>query len=271
MHAIVPGSGPSRDGLKWKECRTTQKRRGKKPKPLLVDYEKLGRRFRDEYLAGLRRLLASGKLKVQDRPAAEQLFDELATIDWAVYIQPPPKQSSRAEHVVRYLARYMTGGPISDKRLIRLDQHDNVWFWARSKDKSGGREQVHLPAIGFVQQWSLHVLPRGYTKVRSFGQWAYTQRAAYQQLCEQLKPKSPQPSPQVRETNASGESEVERKLICPVCRQQGVDVGMQLIDFQRRPSWRELFYGPDHPEWLERVHLPAPDVVAPQPRGSPQS
>jgi len=97
---------------------------------------------------------------------------EVATIDWAVYIQPPPKESSRAEHVVRYLARYMTGGPISDKRLIRLDQHDNVWFWARSKDKSGGREQVHLSAIGFVQQWSLHVLPRGYTKVRSFGQWA---------------------------------------------------------------------------------------------------
>lgn len=232
----------------------TGKRRGKKPKPLLVDYERLGHEFRDQYLAGVRRLLKAGKLKVQDHAELERLLSELSVIDWAVFIQPPPKQHSRAEHVVRYLARYMTGGPISDRRLIRLED-DQVYFWARSQDKSGRSVPFRLSAVEFLQRWSLHILPRGYTKVRCFGQWAYTKRAAYRELCQQLRPVAQEPE----QTLPPGGDEVasaERRMLCSACRSRGVESEMRLIESQHRPSWRELFYGPDHPAWFERVHLP---------------
>jgi hypothetical protein len=39
--------------------------------------------------------------------------------------------------VLKYLAAYMAGGPISDRRLIS-DDDGVVTFWARSKDKAGG-------------------------------------------------------------------------------------------------------------------------------------
>lgn len=255
----------------------TKKRRGKKPGPLLVDYEKLGHCFRDEYLAGLKRLLVTGQLKVQDPTAIVRLIDELSTIDWAVFIQPPPKETSRAEHVVRYLARYMTGGPISNRRLLSIDEHDNIYFSVRSKDKSGRTEAYKLSAVEFIQQWSLHILPKGFTKVRSFGQWAYTKRAAYAELCYLLRP--PQ---QVEEVEAPEKLEEPRKVYCPLCKQQrSVEIAMQLVDFQPRPSWSELFYGPDHPPWLEQVHLPAAQQASlggttdsrgpPSLRGSPVS
>ena len=239
----------------------TKKRRGKKPAPLLVDYEKLGHCFRDEYLAGLKRLLAAGKLKVQDEAELLRLIHQLSSIDWAVYIQPPPKETSRAEHVVRYLARYMTGGPISNHRLLKIDEHDNIYFSVRSKDKSGRTEPFRLSAVEFVQQWSLHILPKGFTKVRSFGQWAYTKRAAYAELCQRLRPLASEP--------VEAESEKQEPIIvCPLCKQRGIEVAMTLVEFQRRPSWSELFYGPDHPPWFERVHLPASRRPS-QPRGSP--
>ena len=243
----------------------TKKRRGKKPKPLLVDVVKLGHCFRDAYLAGIKRLLAAGKLQVQDRAQLDELLSELATIDWAVYIQPPPKASSKAEHVVRYLARYMTGGPISDARLLRVDEHDRVHFQVRSKDKSGRKEEFSLSGVEFVHQWSLHILPPRFFKVRCFGQWSYTKRAGYQELCQRLQPPVPK-EPDGESGAEPAEVQEPRQTLCPVCKQQGVEVEMRLIDFQRRPSWREVFYGPDHPPWFERVHMPA---AQPQPRGSP--
>lgn len=243
----------------------TRKRRGKPPKPILVDVEKLGHRFRDEYLAGLKRLLATGQLKVQDHEQLKRLIGELTVIDWAVYVQPPPKQSSRAEHVVRYLARYMTGGPISNHRLVDIDDQQRVHFLVRSKDKSGNKEVHSLPAVDFVHQWSLHVLPKGYTKVRCFGQWAYTKRAAYQQLCDKLQP----PLDEAVTDPEPGEplAAAPEGPLCPVCKERGEEVVMKLIDFQRRPSWRELFYGPDHPAWFERVLLPC----LPLPRAGPSA
>ncbi len=73
-----------------------------------MDYKSLGHRFRDAYIAGVKRLIKSGKLKMESREATEKLLEELSTIDWAAFIQPPPRNECKPEHIVRYLARYMT-------------------------------------------------------------------------------------------------------------------------------------------------------------------
>ncbi len=149
VHALVPGCGPSRDGRRWVPCCWTNGSRSKPSKPFLVDNKRLGRAFRDYYLPGVRRLVQSGELHVQDMDALESLLSELSQSDWNVFIQPPPKQTSDPEHVVKYLARYLTGGPISDRRLIEV-KNDRVHFWARKNDKSGGRKQVSLDCMEFI-------------------------------------------------------------------------------------------------------------------------
>jgi Putative transposase len=154
VHAIVPGSGPSLDGLRWVPCRLTKGTGKKLPQPFLVDNQELGRAFRHQYIGVVRRLLQSGELKVQGLAELEASLSALEVRDWVVFIQPPPTDSSNPEDVVKYLARYMTGGPISNSRLIEV-QDDRVWFWARSKDKSGRKIRCSLSTMEFMRNWCI--------------------------------------------------------------------------------------------------------------------
>ena len=245
VHALVPGSGPSLDGAQWVPCRYTQATRKKPARPFLVDNAALGRRFRDAYVRGVRRLIKAGVLKIDDLAKVNAILDQVKACDWVVYIQPPPKNTSDPADVLKYLARYLTGGPISDRRLIEV-KDGRVHFWARSSDKSGRSVPVSLPTLEFIRRWTLHILPKGFTKARHYGGWCSTRRAAYQQQCERLHPISPatadlpDPPPSVSEPP----SDEVRK--CPQCQTE-----MVLESHTRRPSWRELFYGPDHPRWIE--------------------
>ncbi len=100
----------------------------------------MGHRFRDAYIAGVKRLIKSGKLKMESREATEKLLEELSTIDWAAFIQPPPRNECKPEHIVRYLARYMTGGPISDKRLVKVERA-GFTSWLDPKTSRAGKKK----------------------------------------------------------------------------------------------------------------------------------
>jgi hypothetical protein len=247
VHALVPGSGPSLDGTRWAPCRYTQARPKKPARPFLVDNQALGRRFRDSYLRGVRRLIKAGVLEIVDPAKLSTILADVQSHDWVVFIQPPPKNTSDPADVLKYLARYLTGGPISDRRLIEV-KGGRVYFWARSGDKSGRRVRVSLPTLEFIRCWTLHILPKGFTKSRGYGGWSNTRRAAYQQQCDRLQPTPasttatdlPVPPPPALE------SPPDETVKCPHCRTE-----MKLESHRRRPSWRELFYGPDHPRWME--------------------
>jgi len=83
---------------------------------------------------------------------------------------------SNPANVVKYLASYLTGGPISDRRIIKADD-DEVWFWARPKKDSSDSQQrrslntpqpYRLSGLQFVRRWTLHILPKEFTRSRCF-------------------------------------------------------------------------------------------------------
>ena len=121
------------------------------------------------------------------RTELEAWLDEVTESDWNVFIEGPPHGKSRPEHVLKYLARYMTGGPISDRRIIS-DENDHVTFWARSKDKAAGNPSrpFELPGKEFVRRWSMHILPKGYTRSRQFGGYHGSKRKDYLPRCREL-------------------------------------------------------------------------------------
>ncbi len=174
VHLLHPAGGPSLCGTRWVACNRikTGKLRGKL---FLVDNRKLSRRFRDKFLQGLDRLRRRGELKLEgewsrllDESQWERFLAPLRSQDWAVYLQPPPSTHASAENLLKYLARYVTGGPISDGRLV---SHENgqVTFWARDKSKTGNRVPVRLSGVEFVRRWSMHILPLGLHRVRYYG------------------------------------------------------------------------------------------------------
>ena len=201
----------------------------------------MSRRFRDCYLRGVRRLWQAGLLQVTQEEQVEAMLREVAACEWVVYIQPPPRKTSDPADVLKYLARYMTGGPIFDQRPLD-EQPGRIDSLARAKDKSGRQVPVSLPAVEFVQRWTLHILPKGFTKARSYGGWSNSRREEYQQLCERLQPVARAAEPEVAELGLAEDNEVK----CPRCGSV-----LELVSETRRPSWRELFYGPDHPHWVE--------------------
>jgi len=72
---------------------------------LKINGEELGRRFRDHYVRGVRRLIKAGVLQVEDSVEVNKILSEVEVQDWVVYIQPPPQASSDPADVVKYLAR----------------------------------------------------------------------------------------------------------------------------------------------------------------------
>lgn len=243
VHALVPGAAPSLDGTTWVPSRMTKGTVNEKPVPFLVDNKRLGWRFRDKFLSGLKRLVKSGKLEVVDMDELKKIIANLSDRDWVVYIEGPPSEKSSPEHVLKYLARYLTGGPISDRRLIE-DLDGKVAFWARAGDGSDKTIRVERTGVEFVRLWSLHILPKGFTKSRFFGGWSNNQRASFLDRCRVLRSEpSPAPSPEPIKKNEEKEA---REQVCPKCKS-----AMKLESSQQRPSWRILFTGLEHKEWQD--------------------
>jgi len=246
VHALVPGAAPSLDGTTWVPCRMTKGTIHNKPAPFLVDNKRLGWRFRDKFLGGLERLVKSGKLEVVDMDEIKRIITNLRDQDWVVYIEGPPSETSSPEHVLKYLARYLTGGPISDKRLI-AESDGKVAFLARAGDGSDKQIRVERTGVEFVRLWSLHILPKGFTKSRFFGGWSNNQQASFLNRCGKLRSTLISlPLVKPAEVPKKSEQKEATNHLCPKC-----ESAMELESSQQRPSWRVLFTGPTHPEWRE--------------------
>ena len=253
VHLLVPGGGPSLDGKRWVKTHHPQHRN--KRKPYLVDNRLLSERFREVFLKSLDRLQRQGELRVSDQSGFDTLLDDMRSIDWVVFIQAPPHENASPEQVIKYLARYMTGGPISDKRLVSHESgsHESgkVTIRARSTEKPADgspREQVRvrLDGVEFVRRWSLHILPRGFVKVRRYGGFSNRRREVYLELCRQLLGLALSPTdPPEEENDEPGEVfEEEGNDKCPQCKEV-----MITLFHQDRPSWSRTMSGPSRPAW----------------------
>ena len=145
--------------------------------------------FRAKYLDGLRRAFDTGALTVAAgtaslaAPAAFAAFvRQLRAVPWVVYAKPP---FAGPEQVLAYLGRYTHRVALSNDRLI--DQHDGqVCFrWRDYAD----HDRVKVMTLGvdeFLRRFLLHVVPRGFVRIRHFGVLANRTRRAALARCRVL-------------------------------------------------------------------------------------
>ncbi len=255
VHAVVPGSGPSVGEDRWVRCRRPGSTCDESGVQYLVDADRLRAAWREAFLRGLDRLYAKGELKLGGslaplrQPERWQAWvRHLRSMTWVCFIQPPPAKATGPEEVVRYLARYLTGGPISDRRIVAADSKE-VTFWARQGTTPGGdRRQVPL-SMGlpeFLRRWSLHVLPKDFTKVRRFGGWSNRRCASYLERCAIMMDSAGvplgesalqfDPADWMDSTEAAHDDSSPQGPACPQCRQP-----MTPDYWSERPAWREVF------------------------------
>ncbi|WP_218933914.1 IS91 family transposase [Rubripirellula lacrimiformis] len=254
VHALVPGGGPSLDPSRpgWIHSR---KQNGKPSSaPYLVDAKELRKRYREAVLKGLRRLREKGKLKLQgqfqalqDQAGWDEWLGRFEHKTWVSFIQGPPNEHCRPEHVAKYLARYMTGGPISDRRLISHED-GKVQFWARVGNQTGGGDGRAAPytlsGVEFVRRWSMHILPKGFTKSRRYGGYSNHHRDRYMKECIALLPVETPPTPTVDEEAGPEEAAEELTPQCVHCGEP-----MELVQSSFKPSWSDVMFSKYRPRW----------------------
>jgi hypothetical protein len=210
LHCIVPGGGLSPDGKEWVSCRPR----------FFLHVRVLSSRFQRVFLDKLLAAHDAGALRffndlapLADRKAFSAHLAPLRKIKWVVYAKPP---WAAPEAVLAYLSRYTHRVAISNQRLVSADQR-GVTF--RCKDyRLEGKARYRtmtLPTHEFIRRFLMHVLPKGFHRIRHYGFLANGQRAANLNLARKLlnvptEPDAPEP----------GESEPDNRTSdqpCPVC------------------------------------------------------
>ncbi len=243
VHLLVPGEGPSLDGQQWKRAAAPPEN-ANSDGYYLVDADRLRQSYRSQVIRKLRRLRSNGKLRLGGKFAYlrsdenwEAFIRNLESKSWVAYIQPPPTATSRANTVVNYLTRYLTGGPISEHRIIHADEKE-VTFLAREGTKAGGEPKqvpVTLTIEEFVRRWCLHIQPSQLTKTRYLGGWTNQYRSAYMDTCRELLPATHE-SPEAESSDPQRPRTADAMIFCSHC---GSDE-LRLIERAPKPSWRHL-------------------------------
>ena len=245
VHLLVPGEGPSLSGASWKRAQSPVDSANSDGYHL-VRVDPLRQAYRRQAIAKLQRLRRSGKLNfggkfesLRNDKDWDAFIEKLESKKWVAYIQPPPSESSSANQVVRYLTRYLTGGPISDHRIAAADSEE-VTFMAREGTRRGGERSqvpVTLSTTEFIQKWCLHIQPIQLTKTRYFGGWCNQRQGEYRTRCEELLSKLGRSRDSIDpQETADGVADEQPDLLCAAC---GSD-RMELIEQTPKPTWSEL-------------------------------
>jgi hypothetical protein len=209
IHCLVPAGGLALDQTRWISCRHSN---------FFLPVEVLGALFRGKFLALLRRAFRKGKLRLggalaplQQRKAFDRFTWLLKQKKWIVYAKKP---FAGPQHVIQYLAHYTHRVAIANGRILGFEDGQVTFRW-RDSAHGNKRKVMTLDAVEFMRRFLLHVLPRGFVKIRHFGYLANRERKHALQLCTTFL-SSTRPAPENSPAEIPSPREVKR---CPYCHQ----------------------------------------------------
>ncbi|RWB65081.1 IS91 family transposase [Mesorhizobium sp.] len=180
-HMIVPGGGIAPDGSRWISSRSA----------FLLPVRVLGKLFRRLFLSRLVALQEAGRLSffgsiahLADRRAFLRHLAPVRKKRWVVYAKPP---FAGPEAVLAYLSRYTHRVAISNRRLIRFDENGVTFRYKDYRRDGAERQQVMTIATDeFIRRFLLHVLPRGFHRIRHYGLLAGSARKTSLAIAREL-------------------------------------------------------------------------------------
>jgi len=179
IHCVIPRGGLSPQRSRWIHS----------PYPFFLPAKVLSRVFRGKFLAGLKRLYRRKQLccsgpasLLRDPKQFALLLRRLHRHDWVVYAKPALGDPSQ---VLRYLGRYTHRVAISNHRLVSFDGELVTFRW---RDYAHGSKQkmMTLTATEFLRRFFLHVLPKGFVRIRQYGWMANRCRSQCATRCRTL-------------------------------------------------------------------------------------
>ncbi len=151
VHMIVPGGGFNAAGC-WKSSKHSG--------TFLFAVKAMSKVFKHKFMEGLLRWLPTTTETIS-KDVRKTLYGK----DWVVYAKRPfggPKQ------VIEYLGRYTHKVAISNHRIKSIEK-GKVSFGYKDYADSSLQKEMTLDATEFLRRFCLHILPKGFRKMRHYG------------------------------------------------------------------------------------------------------
>jgi len=235
IHMIVPGGGISLDSARWVSSRPA----------FLLPVRVLSKLFRRLYLARLLELYTAGELAffgnqvgLRDRRVLLRLTARLQKKNWVVYAKPP---FAGPAAVLAYLSRYTHRVAISNRRLISLDESGVTFRYKDYRHDGAARfGTMTLATDEFIRRFLLHVLPKGFHRIRHYGLLATGRRQANLARARALLAVAPPTAP------AEPAEPADQRPPCPCC-------GGRMIIIETLQRWMPPRGPPPAPAPAERM------------------
>ena len=176
--------------------------------------------FRAKYVA----LLRKSELKIP-----QSIYDKVLSKKWVVYAKQP---FFKPEFVIEYLGRYTHKIAISNHRIKNINKvSKTVTFSVKNYKKAGQKHDITLKTSDFIKRFALHILPKGFTRIRHFGilssSWKKVKLPELQKLLNERKTLE----------NITENPTHHRR--CPTCK-KGKLITVLLFDGRGPPeNWKE--------------------------------
>ena len=179
LHCIIPAGVISFDKKRWIAAR----------EKYLFKVESLAKAFRKIYLLKLAKAYAQKKLRFAGNTEAladlhnfSQLLKELEKKKWITYSKKP---FGGPEQVLEYLGRYTHRVGMTNNRIVSIEGGE-ITFTYRDQADENKQKELAVKAEEFIRRFLLHILPKGFMKIRYFGFLARTNKKICIPLIRQL-------------------------------------------------------------------------------------
>lgn len=178
LHTVVLAGGLTKLG-QWKNS----------SKNFFIPVKVLSKKFRGKYLYYLKQYMRQNLLKFygnaqeyQNPRLFQELLNQCYAKDWYTYTK---KTFSGPLAVIQYLGRYTHRIAISNTRMTSMDEH-TVTFTVRDNKRSNQTRTLTLEGVEFIRRFLMHILPKGFIKIRHYGLLANRNKKTKLKLCRKL-------------------------------------------------------------------------------------
>ena len=179
IHCVVPGGGLSADKSSWISC----------ARGFFVHVNILSRLFKGKVLDYLKKAYQEGKISFHSTedtstPASafQRVIDQAYAKEWVVYAKKP---FAGPQQVLRYLGRYTHRIAISNYRIVDVRDDKVVFKWKDYRD-GNKTKLMTLSTSEFLRRFLLHVIPRNFVRIRSYGLLSNRTKATMLGWCRAL-------------------------------------------------------------------------------------
>lgn len=211
LHCLIPGGAFSAQG-EWHPAKSTY----------LFPVSALSRHLCGGFVSRLRQRIEDGQLpRIENPKQIDLMLDRLMATEWVVYSKPC---LTHTETVVDYLGRYSHRIALSDSRILEI-QDDQIQLDYKDYRDGNRHKVLTLSGEELIRRFLLHVLPKGFMRIRHFGFLANRCRRERLEAIRKALDAPTQP-----EANADTEGPMSFDgYPCPLCQQGRLRVTAILV------------------------------------------